>query len=665
MKKIVFITICLLIPVLFFFLLEIILRLTGYGDDLKLIRTTTIKNQKFYQLNPEVGRRYFSRMHRDLIPQLYPQTFEYQKSANTFRIFLIGGSTMAGFPYQLNARINSLLKDRLETYYPDRKFEVVNTGLSAINSFSVLDFVDELINYEPDLFIIYMGHNEFYGAYGVSSLEKIGKSPGFIRAYLTLNKFKLFLLLRRTVQSVSHLFFSAAEHNGSRTLMASVAKKKVVPLHSSEYRLAKQYFRDNLERIILKIRKQRTPLLISTIFSNIRDQEPFISLFADKTPTQSRTEWENCFQLGMDAYRAEKFSNALDYFSRCAAIDSIPAKLYFQTAKCQLALNDQVNARLNFQKARDLDGLRFRAPSEFNQIIKNLSSQRQLPIVDLEKIFNANSPHNIVGNELVSEHLHPNFDGYFLMAKFLARAIMEHRWVAQKPASNFQSDNYFYDISGVTIFDRAIGDRVIQKLTSQWPYPKQISIIHYSDQKLKAAIEKSVIDYLLGKISWNQGHYQVADYFENLEDYDRALREYLAVIKVVPENFFPYYKAGNLFFIQNRLAEAEEWFKQALALNDQAFLHAKLGMVYLTQDSVSKAEIKFRKAIEIDSKNQQLSLQEKAQAHYYLAICHAKNQKNDLAKQELRQALALNPSHQSAQKLLTLLKTNTKVHIKL
>ncbi|HDP97917.1 MAG TPA: hypothetical protein ENN22_01880, partial [bacterium] len=315
MKKIVFITICLLIPVLFFFLLEIILRLTGYGDDLKLIRTTTIKNQKFYQLNPEVGRRYFSRTHRDLIPQLYPQTFEYQKSANTFRIFLIGGSTMAGFPYQLNARINSLLKDRLESYYPDRKFEVVNTGLSAINSFSVLDFVDELVNYEPDLFIIYMGHNEFYGAYGVSSLEKISRSPGFIRAYLNLNKFKLFLLLRRTVQSVSHLFYSAAEQNASRTLMASVAEKNVIPLHSSEYRLAKQYFRDNLDRIILKIRKQHTPLLISTLFSNIRDQEPFISLFADKTPTQSRTEWENCFQLGMDAYRAEKFSNALDYFS--------------------------------------------------------------------------------------------------------------------------------------------------------------------------------------------------------------------------------------------------------------------------------------------------------------------------------------------------------------
>ena len=112
-KKIIFYFIIILIPIAFFVILELALRIFNYGENLNLVQTIEKNAVKYYQLNKNVAQRYFTKISKNLIPQLYPQTFEFKKSPQTFRIFLLGGSTMAGFPYELNVWINSLLEDRL------------------------------------------------------------------------------------------------------------------------------------------------------------------------------------------------------------------------------------------------------------------------------------------------------------------------------------------------------------------------------------------------------------------------------------------------------------------------------------------------------------------------------------------------------------------------
>ena len=79
------------------------------------------------------------------------------------RIFCLGESTMAGFPYDFHATAPSFLADRLQQMFPEDTIEVINVGLSAIGSYVILDFLRELAEYSPDLFIVYTGHNEFYG----------------------------------------------------------------------------------------------------------------------------------------------------------------------------------------------------------------------------------------------------------------------------------------------------------------------------------------------------------------------------------------------------------------------------------------------------------------------------------------------------------------------
>ena len=269
-KKIIFYFIIILIPIAFFVILELALRIFNYGENLNLVQTIEKNAAKYYQLNKNVAQRYFTKISKNLIPQLYPQTFEFKKSPQTFRIFLLGGSTMAGFPYELNVWINRLLEDCLIKYIPNKNIEVINVGLSAINSFSVLDFVKELVNYEPDLFVLYMGHNEFYGAYGVGSIEAFDKCPMLFRTYYALNKSKLVLLMRTIIQKVSGLWTKPVDSIADRTLMTAMVQKKSIPFGSKDYELAKRYFEENLEQIISIANKNEVPILTSTILSNLR-----------------------------------------------------------------------------------------------------------------------------------------------------------------------------------------------------------------------------------------------------------------------------------------------------------------------------------------------------------------------------------------------------------
>ncbi|MFZ5516125.1 MAG: tetratricopeptide repeat protein [Candidatus Zhuqueibacterota bacterium] len=663
-KKSIFSGIMVLLPFLFLFLFEISLRVFRYGDDLNLVLVREANGEKFYQLNENVAKRYFIRTPAHLIPQLYPQKFEYNKSPRTVRIFLLGGSTMAGFPFELNARINSLLRDRLFHFYPGKEFEVINVGLSAINSYTVMEFVDELVKYEPDLFIFYLGHNEFYGAFGAGSVERLGKIPAITRTYLNLRKLRTFHLLRNIYAAISASTRSAPDQPSNRTLMASMADKKSIAFGSSDYRLAHANFEKNMSRIFATCQSNDVPVLMSTITSNLRGQPPFISLFSDSLSEASKARWNTFFRYGGTYKKEGRWVLALSSFEDAKAIDAMPAQLHFEMGECVLGLGDSATVREYFVRARDLDGLRFRASSDINAIIRKLCTQRKIPLVDTDAAFAGQSPRGIIGNELISEHLHPNFNGYFLMAKTLAQAIDEFNFFGTQAQNLHLTDDFFADYSRVTLIDRAIGDKKIEQLTSGWPYSKKVTATIPADPQTATMVELLVSQYSSQQISWNEAHNRLAGYYGDRGMFPQAVNEYQAVIKVVPENYFPYFKIGNLFFIQNQHDLAEQWFNLAFKLNSGgAFIPAKLGMVYLMKKDYASAVSNFQQALSLDKKQNQLSNDEKILAHYYLAVSYVSTKQPALAKAELEQVLRLDPSHANARQLSGLLAQNKEIKI--
>ena len=90
-----------------------------------------------------------------------PQRFPKKKASRTYRIFSLGGSTTYGRPYDDNASFSGWLRELLVPADPSRTWEVINAGGISYASYRVAAVMEELIQYEPDLFIIYTGHNEF------------------------------------------------------------------------------------------------------------------------------------------------------------------------------------------------------------------------------------------------------------------------------------------------------------------------------------------------------------------------------------------------------------------------------------------------------------------------------------------------------------------------
>ena len=92
--------ITLSVPLIILMLLEGGLRLVSYGDNLNLfINNPTEGYENYLMLNPKVGKKYFQKLEYTSPPN---DIFLKKKAQSTFRIFVMGSSTVVGFPYSYN-----------------------------------------------------------------------------------------------------------------------------------------------------------------------------------------------------------------------------------------------------------------------------------------------------------------------------------------------------------------------------------------------------------------------------------------------------------------------------------------------------------------------------------------------------------------------------------
>jgi hypothetical protein len=100
-----------------------------------------------------------TRHHPLMLPGL---SFAAEKPPNGFRVFLLGGSAAGGWPYDLGGfSIADHLRKKLEILYPGHAIDVINAAGGTYASHRVRFVFDEIIDYDPDLIVLYSGNNEF------------------------------------------------------------------------------------------------------------------------------------------------------------------------------------------------------------------------------------------------------------------------------------------------------------------------------------------------------------------------------------------------------------------------------------------------------------------------------------------------------------------------
>ncbi|MBN1352977.1 tetratricopeptide repeat protein [candidate division KSB1 bacterium] len=646
--------IVLLLPFAVLIGAELLLRALKYGTELELVRVIEIAGQKYYRINESFARRYFAGSEIS-IPEARNDLFRVRKSPNTYRIFCLGGSTTAGFPFVYNGTFPALLRDRLAALFPEREFEVVNWGISALNSYSVLDIIRELVKYQPDVFLIYTGHNEFYGALGVASTQAAGQNRTLVKAYITLGKSRLFHLIRNGISAIRPSAANDDSASASGTLMQQLAEDRLIPLHGEKYNAALNNFEANIREIIRLAKEQQITVLFGTLVSNVSDLEPFESVFADSFFNEA--EWQQQFAHGQEAEAAGDFALALSFYRAAARLDSTPANLAFRMGKCYQRLGAMARADSAFARARDLDPLRFRASSEFNQVLRNICAVERVPLVDIEALFRQHSPHSLVGDEWICDHLHPNQKGYWLMAKGFFEGMAENDLIAPKTAWCNQREQTLreaIELAYVTDLELEIANRHVQNLTGRLPFKQKHTVRRRSGDADWEKMLQTVVDAVMAyQLDFDEASLRLAEYLIAKGAYSQAETYYRSIIKIRPMRYAPYIYLGNLFLIQRKYDEAEKAYLESLALSpDLPFAHTRLGLLYMDQKQPYMAQPYFEKAVVLAGNSPEFSYQDLADVHYLLALAYAQTQNYQKAVYEAKEALKMQPGNKKVDALL-------------
>ena len=99
--------------------------------------------------------------------------FSEIKPSNTYRIFMVGGSTMFGAGASSDeATIPGMLQKIFDSDSSVQKIEVINAGFSGGNSNTELNLIKQkLVHYQPDLVIVYDGLNDLKGDFPIEKIK--------------------------------------------------------------------------------------------------------------------------------------------------------------------------------------------------------------------------------------------------------------------------------------------------------------------------------------------------------------------------------------------------------------------------------------------------------------------------------------------------------------
>jgi hypothetical protein len=117
-----------------------------------------------------------------------------------FRIFILGGSAAYGLGVEdLNSTYFKVFENFLNKNNPYKRevtYKVISAAMVGINSAQELVLLNSgILQFEPDLFIIYDGYNDIYTLSGAASVP--GYSPGFTRSAIILKSSPFTIALRR------------------------------------------------------------------------------------------------------------------------------------------------------------------------------------------------------------------------------------------------------------------------------------------------------------------------------------------------------------------------------------------------------------------------------------------------------------------------------------
>lgn len=369
------------------------------------------------------------------------QQFSAKKDANTFRVFVFGGSATNGLGYSKNLTFSNFLREYLQNIYPGQNFEVLNCGIIGFSTKQVRALVDHVRqSYEPDLLVVYEANNEFLELHARMFADR-HLNARVLQVQDVLHRSHLYRALRAGIRKMETRN-PVAQHNTEEQLAKFafseteiMANVKVSP---AEYAFVEKKLKQNIRDIAQSARG--TPLVLMTVASNLRWNDP----------DDQRSDWlrnylqdhgvsvanansdlvtrQSMLLKALTLLQREAASKRPDYSNDADAV-------HFRLGKVYEELGNPQRAKQEYVWARDLDPKSRRAISQFNRAIMDLGARRKaypgLQVLDTEEFLAGSAPKGIIGNEMFYDYVHFTPLGAQRVAEALARRIVEEQLLAK------------------------------------------------------------------------------------------------------------------------------------------------------------------------------------------------------------------------------------------
>lgn len=357
-----------------------------------------------------------------------PASFELPKPSNTVRIFALGGSTTQGEPYSTETSFAKWLEIDLQAAAPRQRIEVVNCGGLSYASYRVARILEEILQYEADLVVVYTGHNEY--------LER--RSYQGLRGDALSAKWRSSINELRIVQLTRQLMVGAT---GDRFVVKNPTELQTEVDALLDYRegLADydrnaawlvgvpQHFEWNIRQMMLACRAAGVPVVFMTPVSNLVDCPPFKIEISPELAGDDAARFE---ALWSSARSAEDPLEALEFAHSALELDPQHAGANYLVGKLYYERNETAAAEPYLTAARDQDVCPLRATSELVKIVREVAHAEGVPLLDAVHHFSEQSPGGLVGDNWLIDHVHPTVEGHRELARALSQLCLERELVA-------------------------------------------------------------------------------------------------------------------------------------------------------------------------------------------------------------------------------------------
>lgn len=408
----------ILVPCLLLAFVECALRLTGFGFNPAFFLKSSVDHRTVFVDNQRFGRLFFS---PSMVRHPAPIQFDAVKEPNTLRLFVMGESAAMGDPdpcFGFARILEVLLRER----HPKLKVEVINTGITAINSHTVYAIARDCASMEGDYWIVYMGNNEVVGPYGAGTVFNQRTVPPLwlIRAQVALKTTRLGQCAERLAAGLTRSSKTPEGWQGMEMFIHNLVS-------ADDPRMPKVYshFRRNLEDIVQLGTSHGATILLCPPANNIRNCGPFASLHDPRLSPEDLAQWTQFYDQGIAA-SATNDTQALDFFNKAEKLDPHYADLAYRQGIIYSNMERFGQARVYLERARDLDALRFRPDHQINAINRETAaaqSSKNVRLVDTEAAVAQASPFGLAGWELLYDHVHFTFAGNYVLAMAMATNI--------------------------------------------------------------------------------------------------------------------------------------------------------------------------------------------------------------------------------------------------